>query len=96
MAKHTKIRGATPTIVSRDETSDGTTSYELEVTGHLISLPLELARAWASRGAAAADEFIAASTAWALFSPAAIADLRSRITRARSQATYWHGQAATR
>lgn len=48
------------------------------------------------RGAAAADEFIAASTAWALFSPAAIADLRSRITHARSQSHYWHRQATAR
>jgi len=97
MAKHgrrTKIRGAQPTIVKVDETADGTTSYELEVTGHVISLPLELARAWTRRRATAVDEFICTSTAWALFSPEAIADLRKRITRARSQAHYWHGQAA--
>lgn len=99
MAKHgrrTKIRGAQPTVVKVDEIADGMVSYKMEVTGNVVSLPLELARAWAQRGAAAADEFICASTAWALFKPEAIAELRKRITRARSQATYWHGQAATR
>lgn len=96
MAKRTKIRGAMPTIVSRDE-ADGVTSYELEIAGHRISLPVELARAWASRVDMAAKELERyAMTGWALFKPERIADLRSQITRARSQAGYWHGQTGLR
>lgn len=97
MAKHrTKIRGAQPTIVAVDETDEGT-SYELEITGHRISLPLELSRAWAERGTAAREEFIHyASLGWALFKPETVVRLRQTITRSRQQATYWHQQAATR
>lgn len=92
--RRTKIRGAMPSIVAVDETAEAT-SYKVEIRGHIVSLPLELRRAWTERGAKAAKEFEHyAVTGWALFKPERVTGLRQIITRARSQATYWNTQAA--